>query len=207
MIAFIIIGAVILVLLAILFLPISVGVTFRDSFIIKIRFAGIKLYEIDTDKEKTEKPTDEPEGKEKKPKAEKPSFFDDLKKKYGFTGAVKEILRFAEDLLTHIKRLLRHIIINKVQLNLTVAADDAATTALEYGAICAAAYPVLALLSGVAKIKYKAININSDFNSMEPKFDFALNVKTRIFFLGVTAWGAYKEYTKFRERLEDNERK
>lgn len=203
MTAIIIIGIIFALLAAILFLPVGTSISFKENFVIKIKFWGFKVYSLDL-KEKNDKTEKEPQP-EQTATEEKESFFGKLKAKFGFSGAVKRIFELALSVLSHIQKLLRHIKINKVILNLTVASSDAATTALEYGTLCAAAYPVLALLSSVGNIKYKSVNINSDFNSNKPSFDFSLNIATRIFFLLLAALGAFNEYKKFIKRIENNE--
>lgn len=205
MTAIIIIGIIFALLAAILFLPVGAGISFKESFVIKVKLWGLRVYSFDlSEKEKKEETEKEPQP-EQTATEKKESFFGKLKAKFGFAGAVKQIFELALSVLSHIKKLLRHIKINKVILNLTVASSDAATTALEYGALCAAAYPVLALLSSVGNIKYKSVNINSDFNSDKPSFDFSLDISTRIFFLLLTALRAFKEYKNFTERIENNE--
>ncbi len=208
MTALIIIGILVVLITAVLFLPVGADIGFKENFKIKIKFSGLKVYEISAKEDKvTENEEKTTESVTEKPEEKKEGFFEKLKAKYGFMGAVKELFAFAEDLLTHIKRLLRHIKIKKIVINLTVATEDAATTAIEYGAVCSAVYPVLALLSSVGDVKYKSVNINSDFTSAKPYFDFSLSITTKIFFLLLAAFGAYKEYKKFIERQENNERK
>lgn len=200
---YIIIGLLVFVSL-ILFLPITVKITFKENFIIKVMFSGIKIYELDTSKPKPESKDikhTETVGETKENK--KPNIFEKLKEKYGFTNTIKILFSFANDLLTHIKKLLRHIKINKVILNLSVTGDDAAATAIEYGAVCSAVYPVLGLLSSVAQIKYKSINVSADFNSNKPQLDFKLNVSSRVFYLLIAAFKAFKEYKNFTEEYID----
>lgn len=204
-IALIIIAVILLLLIAVLFLPISVFIKFKDDFFLKIRFFGFKIFEIEPKKDIQKKPSDD---KVSDKKAEKDvsktskQIFLKLKEKLGFMGAVKELLRFANDLLSHIKRLLRNIKIKRVCLNVTVAADDAATTAIEYGAVCAAVYPVTAALSGCADIGFKQINVKSDFESKKPDFWFEATASMNVFNLLIAAFKTYSEYKKFTVRNE-----
>lgn len=212
MIALYIIGAVLLILTAVLFLPVSIHLVFVEDFFVKIKFAGIKVYEIKPDGEDKEK-NQKKDSTEKEEKQENPAtkegkqLFGFLKEKHGFTGAVKSLLGLLGDVLTHIKKLLRHIKIKRVELKLTVAADDAAQTAIEYGTVCAAAYPVLALLDSCAEVGFKNIDIKSDFNSGKPDFSFSATVRMQIFFLLSAAFGIYTEYKNFTLKENYNERK
>ncbi len=206
--AVIIIGIILLLFAAVLFLPVSVFIKFKEDFFLKIRFAGIKVFEIepkrDLPKRKVKKSADKVSDKKAESKTldETKRLFSVLKKRYGFTGAVKEVLRFAGDILAHIKSFLRHIKIKKVELDITVAAEDAAATAIEYGAICSAVYPVTAALSACAKIGFRSINVKSDFDGKESDFWFSMVVKLNIFCLLIVAFRAYSEYKKFTVRNE-----
>ena len=203
MIGFVILAVILTVLAAILFLPIDVYIKFEQDFFLKIKFLGVKVFEIEPEDEKQKNQTADAIS-DKKAENEvtnvAKSFFYKLKKKYGFSGAVKTLFGFAADVLTHIKRFLRHIKIKRVALNVTVASNNAAATAIEYGTVCAAAYPVLAFLGYFAAVRYKSININSDFNSKNQSFDFSSCVRLRIFFLIIALFGVYSEYKKFIER-------
>lgn len=210
MIFLIIIGILLLIIAAILFLPVKVFIDFKDSFLIKIKFFGIKVFETRPEKDES-KPqkaeTNSGKKTEKSTENQAKRIFLRLKEKHGFTGAVKEVLSFLLDCLTHIKRLLRHIKIKRICLDITVASSDAAKTAIEYGSVCSAVYPTLALIDTVPNIGFREINVKSDFNSENCDFSFSFYVQLQIFFALIAAFKIYKEYKKFNVRNEDNERK
>lgn len=204
MIPLIITAAFLCVIGIVLFGPIVVNLEYKNGFDFKVKYLFFKVFEP-----KEESETENKEVNDGAPKTtqKKENLFSTLKEKFGFVGAVQKIMELFGAVLTHIKKLLRHIKINKVVLNITAASPDAATTAVEYGTICGAAYPVLGVLSGVSDIRYKAINISADFNNSKPRFDFSLNIKCNLFFLAIAALSAFKEYKKFTERYVNNERK
>lgn len=211
MIALIIIAIVLFAVLTVLFLPARVSLSFEEDFFVKVKFAGIKLFDSDAKKKRKKY---RPKHTESKPQKNKEStvaqdtkkLFSFLKKKYGFTGAVKLVLNLAKDMLTHIKKLLRHIKIDHVTLDATVCAEDAAQTAIAYGKVCSAAYPVLAYLNSCAKIGFKQININSDFSGNKPEFKFSARVSLQLIFLLIAAYRVYSEYKKFVLKENFNER-
>ena len=208
MIALIIVGVLLLCLTAILFLPTDAVIKFKDELFFKINFSGIRVWRLEKDKEVPSEPQkNEPKLKEK-PQKENAllGYFKKLKAKHGFSGAVKLLLGFAHDLLPHIKGLLKHIKIKRVVLDITVAEGDAAKTAIEYGSICAVAYPLLAAFEAVADIRYKSINISSDFEKQTSEFAFECTARTRIFFLLIMLVKIYSEYKKFTARIENYER-
>lgn len=204
MIFLIIIGVILLLIALVLFLPVSVLVEFKEDFFVKIRFCSIKVYDLKPT-EKTEKQETETEKSEIKEKSE--SLFSKFKEKFGFSGAIKEFFAFFKDVFFHTKGFLRHIKIEKINLFIKIASSDAAKTAIDYGIVCATVYPVLAMIDSVGKIKYKKIDIKSDFESVSSDFSFGFNVKLKIFFLLITLFKVYKDYKKFTARIETNERK
>lgn len=210
MIALIILAAVLLILLAVLFLPLDVCIKFLNDFYVKIKFAGVKVFEIEPkSKEKKSAPADTVSDQKAENEAvrESKQIFSFLKEKYGFMGAVKSVLSFVVDALSHIKRLLKHTKIKRVEFNLTVAGSDAAQTAIEYGVACTAVYPVMAFLNSCAEINFKNINVKSDFNSKGAEFNFSAVVRLRIFFCVLAAFKIYKEYKQFLLKENYNERK
>jgi hypothetical protein len=210
LIALYIIGAILLIIAGVLFLPISAVIKWGDKLYAVFKFSGITLYKF-KEKSKTEKPESEeakPKPKEKKATKSKLSvFYKKTKDKYGLSQTIKLISGFLKDLFSHIKTLLKHIEFKKIVLDITVAEGDAAKTAIEYGGVCAVVYPLLAELGTIADIKYKSINISSDFNSNEGRISFEGAIKTRIFYLLIVLFKVYSEYKKFIARIEDNERK
>lgn len=190
--------AVLLLLIAlILLLPVSVDLNYKEDFSFKVKFLNIKVFPL-KEKKQNEK-TDKPQSNAKKDNQLKTSF-QKLKEKYGFSGAIKEIFAFLKECLKHLGGFLKTVKFRKVKLNLVVAESDAFKTAIKYGEVCAVVYPVLSYLESKANIKYKKIDVKSDFNAQKGEFDFSLTAKLQIIFLIITATKLYKEYKKFSVR-------
>ena len=194
MIALYIIGTIFLLLLAILLLPLKVKISFCEEFSFKVKFLFFTVYKP------KEKPIENKKSTKKEPPKKTESMFSELKSKNGFVGAVKEIFKLFSDSLQHIKFLLRFIKFKNIKLNLNVASTDAAGTAIQYGAVCSVVYPVLSFFESIANVKYKNINIKSDFDSKESRFDFSLDISLQLLFLLLSGFKIYKEYKKFSVR-------
>ena len=136
------------------------------------------------------------EEKKKKP----PNFFEKMKNKHGFSGTIRELFEFAGDCLKKVKKLLSHLKLRKLFLDISVGAKDAATVAVEYGAVCSAVYPVLSFLNAKADVKLKKVNIRSDFNSIKPEFKISFSAKLRVVYILIAAIGLFSEYKKFKDR-------
>ena len=200
MIPLIIILSVLAFIVLLLFIPISVHIKYDGDFFVKLKIAAIKAYEVEPEKD-TEKPKPDTES-DKKAKKQTEKAFDKLKKKHGFAGAVKEIFVFLKSVLQRLKGSFKHIAIRRLCLDINVASGDAATTAIEYGAVCAVVYPVLTFIDGMANVKMKSINVSSDFNSFDSHFGFSVIVRVRVIYLIVMAFGVFSEYNKFKTRNE-----
>lgn len=200
MTAFIIIAAVILFILLLLLLPISFSFKLDEDFFVKIKLAGIKVYSIKPENDIKENKEDTES--DKKALENKKNMLKTLYKKLGFSGTVKELTDFLKALLKRFKKLLKHMTFKKIKLNIKVATDDAAQTAVEYGKVCTFVYPVLTMFSAVANVKYKKIEIASDFNSEKPEIVFSGEISCKVIFLIIAAFGFFSEYNKFKVRNE-----
>ena len=200
MIPLIIVLSVTAFIVLLLFIPISVHIKYDGDFFVKLKIAGIKALGLEP-KEDINNPSPDTES-DKKAKKQTEKAFEKLKKKHGFAGAVKEIFVFLKAVLERLKRSFKHIAIRRICLDIKVASGDAAATAIEYGAVCAAVYPVLTLLDSIANVKMKSINVMADFKSDKSDFGFSVIIRARILFLIIMAFGVFSEYNKFKTRNE-----
>ena len=183
-----------------LFIPISVHIMYNGELVVKLKIAGIKAF-VTEPKEDIKEPSPDTES-DKKAKKQTENAFNKLKKKYGFAGAVKEVFAFVRAVLERLKRQFRHIAVRRLCLDIKVASEDAATTAIEYGAVCSAVYPALSFIDSIANVKMKSINVAADFNSDKSDFGFSAIIRARILFLIIMAFGVFSEYNKFKTRNE-----
>ena len=200
MIPLIIISAVILLIALLLFLPISLDIMYTDDFFMTVRFAGIRIFKIEPGKDIKKPKSDAESDKKAEKQAENP--FKKLNREKGFRVAPGEITAFIKALILRIKKQLRHIRITRLCLGINVVADDAALTAIYYGAVCSAVYPILSLLDSLSNIAFKQIDIRADFENAKPDFAFSARVKLRLFFLLAAAVAALSEFNKFKTRNE-----
>ena len=112
------------------------------------------------------------------------------------------MIAFVKTLLLRLKNQLRHIAVRRLCIDVKIASPDAAQTAIEYGAVCGAVYPVLSLINSTANVKFKQINVSADFNSDKPDFSFSVIIRVKIIFLIAMAFTALSEYNKFKTRNE-----
>lgn len=129
------------------------------------------------------KPTHPKEKPSKKEKQEKPPKLTVRPSLMELVGAFQEL---AVGILT---RFARHLRPDEFRLRVLVATDDAAKTAMEYGAVCAAAGAVRSAVEGLRRADPKRINvqIECDFLAETYEFDAELCVSIRVWRLALIA--------------------
>ena len=197
-----IIGGVLLLTALILFLPITAQIKFKDDLSLKIKFLGITVYKLKEKEEKPKEKIDKKEKAEQKPEEKEQGIFSKLKAKYGFKDAIKEIFEFAGKVIREIKPQLLKIKFRKFKLDLVIVGEDAAMTAIEYGAVCGIVYPVLSFIEQNLNIKLKQINIEAGFKQSESSFSTSFDIKANVILFFIIAFKAFKEYKNFSVRNE-----
>lgn len=147
MIAVYIISGILLFLLILLFIPVSADMIYEDKFSFSIKYGGVKVF--DSTKQKTEKPPkpgeDKPQEKEQE-KPKKENFLTKTFNKKGKIEGVKFLAQLIKIALSRILWVIRKVKFRKFFLSIGISSDNAANTAIAYGAVCAAVYPIINLL-------------------------------------------------------------
>lgn len=106
-------------------------------------------------------------------KAEKQRKKDDLKEK------IKLIKMILVSSKKGLKRILKGIYISEILIDFTVADEDAANAAINYGKISAAVYDGVAFLRTFFTVSIREITVNCKYNSNESSYDGECSVKLR----------------------------
>ncbi len=201
MIALIILGAIVGILLILLLLPMTVDLTFDSKLMLKIKYLGITLFDnqkrvpVKKSKKKKSKST----SKDDAP-AKKDGF---VKKTYKQKGLLGTINYFSDILVIVIKKLwwvVKRLKFRRFKLDIIIATADAADTAMQYGKICAAVYPIISLLQSVNDFKAKNINISADFDKTQSQFKTSIFVKTQVIYLLITVIGILVQFLKLQRK-------
>ena len=119
----------------------------------------------------------------KKDKAEKKASAKGKKEKKSL-AEILDIIDIAKKLLSAIvKRLFKHLRIHAMRIKLKIAMEDAAKTAIAYGAVTQAInllFPILEDLKGFKTPKRKDIDVQADFLSEESEIDICFAFKIRV---------------------------
>ena len=123
-------------------------------------------------------------------------------KSRGFTDTVKDFFNLLSNICKKIKYLLPHCKIRSLGLTVITAGEDPQATALGFGVVCSAAYPVLGLIYANTKPSKQPpeMNISCDFTTTEPVFDFNCTFSCSAFFILVAVLHlAFKDWRKRRK--------
>ena len=102
---------------------------------------------------------------------------------------ISEVFNLVIAVLKEIVKLFKHCKAKKIEVNVVCASDDAADSAIKYGACCAVLYPALSIIDTLLKSKPKnrQIDISCDFNETKDKIEYNLTISVRVFRLVVAA--------------------
>lgn len=135
---------------------------------------------------KAKKPKSDAQKKEPTPKKQKKEKPPKLTEKPALMQIVTAFKELTVGVLT---RFARHIRLDELRLRILVASDDAAKTAMEYGAVCAAAGAVRSVAEGMRRVDRKrvCVAVECDFLAETPEIDAELCVSVRIWRLALIA--------------------
>jgi len=110
--------------------------------------------------------------------------------KLGGFGGIIEILKYiASKTKVMVSKILKHIVIKELFVDLTVAGDDAADTAMNYGKTCAAVFPALGTICTNMKVREYDVDINPDFLAKKNTGDLHTVVAFRPIFMVMALMG------------------
>lgn len=158
----------------------------------KVKFSVKFLFiNIDNQKEKTQKMSTK--STDKKDNLLKLYF-----KKYGFADTVSKIFKMLNEALKELSFILHRAKFKKINLTIICATEDASKTALSYGRICSAVYPVTAILDNEFRVSKDAfdINIGCDFDTDKYDYSFDFEISLVSFSAIISAIKLFRKYRK-----------
>ncbi len=170
--------SVILLIFFALLIPARICTEYKKEPKVTVKYLFFTIPLVPQKKKKKNEPKKnqekkKPEDKKKKKEdSEAVKYIKSLYNDKGIDGVLSMITELAKLASGSLKGLFKHILFKKFDLNITVAADDAATAAIRYGQVCAAAYPAVSLILNTVKYKDYNVNITVDFDLKEPVIDF-----------------------------------
>lgn len=154
-------------LLLLLLIPLRLALDFEEELSVRFRylFFSFRLYPPREKKRpKPEKITKKKKsaGKEKEEEASLSSFGKMLKED-GPGAVISFLSEMTKMAAASAKKLLRTLVIDRLELFIQASGEDAADTALLFGKICAGVYPALSALQCVIRTRQRQVEIAPDF--------------------------------------------
>ena len=169
MIGLIIAGAVLCIILILLLSSLKITLNISDGVTFKITYLGLSVFTQKQNK-LTNVLKDYAKGKSRK-------------------KVIEDILVILKQLCLRFVKLLKHVRFKKLDFNLTVASEDAATTAIRYGNICSIVYSLCGLLGSACDFDAKKVKVSADFASENMTLVLKSTIKIRLIFLVSFAFG------------------
>lgn len=204
---FIVLGAIIVVLITLLILPVKLRVDYDKELTFTIKYLGFTLLDSEEEDKESKKVL------KKVQNTALPTDKESIKSTYKQKGITGTIKYYGDVLLLILKRLrwiIRFVKIRKFVFDLSIASDNAADTAIEYGEVCCVIYPIISFIQTNTNFKFKTnnINIRPDFDSTDSKLKASVLVKAKLIICLIAIAGLLWDYTKKqRKESEKNERK
>jgi len=197
MIALIIIGAVLLLVIVLMSLPIVFVIDYKKEAEIKIRLLFFDLFKEKEPKKRKQKRTKKQKPVKKQPPvkpqptqasvppqpSQPPKTTTPPPKKKKLEKNIPDLdinlIKMLVDSVAHpVKKLIRKIKITEFYIDSIVGGSDAAKAAINFGLQNAAVYAAIAWLKTVSNVKVEKINIQPDF--MREDSEFTLHCKIKI---------------------------
>lgn len=173
-------GSVCLLVVILLLFPVSVSAEYGEKLSVKARYFFLQ-YRFLPRPEKKKKPEQQEE--EKKPAGPKPSKIRELFQKRGISGFLSLLRAFTRVAVGSAKKLLSHVVIGSLSLELSVGGEDAARTALNYGGVCGLVSTALSVLLSNTKCRQHSVQVIPDFQSKTGMVRFSVRLRIRLIFL------------------------
>lgn len=196
MTALYIIGGILLFIFIILIIPLGFRIKYDGKATLWLQWLFLKIKLVPT-KEKKKKKSPPKKSEEKKPKPDgdnkKESDIKKLYKEFGISGLLDILKRVAEILKETSSKLKKHIVIKRLDINVTVVGNDAADTATKFGYVCTGVYPAVSFISTQIKLKKQSVNIVPGFNEKKTAINCDAVVKIKpLFLIGIAIGAMFK---------------
>lgn len=170
-----------LFLFCVLLSCVHVYIGFSENFKFKFRFWFFTFDSWNT-KEKRKRPKKDKVLKKRDSKdlKEKSKTHSKLKVKNGVEGFLELTKKIVSSGMKILKDVMRIIKIDLFKLNIKIASDDAAKTALDYGKACAIMYPVVSVMAKNNKCIRENVTVIPDFQSEDGCVDFEMKFHVMI---------------------------
>lgn len=174
------------VLLILLMCPLKVYVDYDGELKLKIGYLFLKFGIIPEKPKKPEKPKPEKKTEEKKeqqPEPRRPGRVRRLVNKHGIDGLIDILKEIAAIVVDTLKKASKHLYFTRFNIRICIVGEDAAQTAVQYGYVCSAVYPIVAVLTEHSVVKKHNVDISAGFLAKKTAAEMEITAKIKPLFL------------------------
>lgn len=182
--------------------PVTIHVLYENEFSAKVTYLFLTYTLTPEKQEETEQSEEEEEEKQKEKSDDTKSRIQQMIEQKGLSGFISFMKELANIAVGAAKKLFKHLVISDLNVNITVATDDAAQTALDYSYVCAALYPAVSVIIGSCKCKKYHVKVNPDFDQNESEIYFYTKAYIKLFFIVSSALRALFSFLKVMKRAK-----
>lgn len=195
MTVWIVLLGILLFLVFLLFLPVSLCISFEEEIKGRIKFCFFTVFVFSGKQKQSLKKKRKPTVEKEKNSALNVS---NLIKQRGLFGFLKIMLQIGKLGEETAKKIFSHFIIKDLKLKIRVSGEDAAKTAIIYGQVCSSVYPAMSILLSHAKYQNYEIQITPEFAAQKSEVHFFISGKIKLCFIlsifGYALWQGVKIY-------------
>ncbi len=176
---------IIAVILILLMCPLKVYLDYDGDVKLKIGYLFLKFQLIPEKPKKKKKPAKKQDEKKEKsqPKPKQPGRIKRLIDRHGLDGLIEILKEICEVVVDVLKGLSKHLYFTRFNIRICVVGEDAADTAIKYGYVCSAVYPVISVLREHSVIKKFNTDISAGFLAEKTAAEMELTAKIRPLYL------------------------
>lgn len=190
---------VIAVILILLMCPLKVFLDYDGDLKLNLGYLFLKFQLVPPKpKKKKKKKPEEKKEKEKKPEEEKkeekkPGTFQRLMNKHGIDGLIEILKEVVSIVVDFLRDFAKHLYVTRCNIRICIVGNDAADTAIKYGYVCSAVYPLISVLEQNSVLKKHYTDISAGFLAEKTAAEMEMTFKIRpLFLLGAVFRAAFR---------------
>ena len=175
----IIILSLVIIIIICLFFKVKLFIAYDKKFIVKLKFLffSINLIPQKNDKNKSEK---NKQKQKKTEKSKKDKNENDNAEKQQTESKKRGIFEYLEITKIIITRFIKKIFFETIDIYIKAASSDAARTAMFYGELNAAIYPIIGFINSNKEVRNLKVIIEPDFSTDKAEYRINLIMYTRL---------------------------
>ena len=172
--------------------PVRVHLQFDEELAIRINYLFFRYQVTPKKEDKKRKAEKNPEEEQEK----KSSFLDIINKRglQGFLETIREFTSIARDSL---QKILPHTIVERLNIQVLTVGEDAAQTAMMYGAACSVIYGFAGYVVSNSRCSNYSVEITPGFDAEKSKVYCDIRLHVRLYYLNHALLSVLLKYIMF----------